>query len=175
MTQVSSTATIDPVDLTRLRALLEQERSTLATALGHATDDSDGEASPDTSELDALRYQQGMSAAVASLTRAALADVEAALALNPAYGDAWAIPGYYASITRRYAESGQFYQRAVAVQPDHCIQHTAGDDIQLTRVNFRPQCREKRQISEDHITKVMPRHQNVTVRLHSRFHVPTRS
>src|SRR5690606_35231000 len=31
--------------------------------------------------------------------------VEAALALNPAYGDAWAIPGYYASITRRYAES----------------------------------------------------------------------
>lgn len=80
MTQVSSTATIDPVDLTRLRALLEQERSTLAAALGHATDDSDGDASPDTSELDALRYQQGMSAAVATLTRAALADVEAALA-----------------------------------------------------------------------------------------------
>ena len=49
--------------------------------------------------------------------------IDAALALNPAYGDAYAIPGYFASITRRYREAGEFYQKAVAVQPDHWEAH----------------------------------------------------
>lgn len=49
--------------------------------------------------------------------------IDAALAENPAYGDAYAIPGYYASITRRYKESGEFYQQAVEVQPDHWQAH----------------------------------------------------
>lgn len=51
------------------------------------------------------------------------AHVAAALALNPAYGDAWFIPGYYASITRRYREAGEFFTKAVEVQPDHWEAH----------------------------------------------------
>lgn len=49
--------------------------------------------------------------------------IDAALALNPHYGDAWAIPGYFASITRRYREAGAFYEQAVAAQPDHWEAH----------------------------------------------------
>jgi tetratricopeptide (TPR) repeat protein len=45
--------------------------------------------------------------------------IDAALALNPVYGDAWAIPGYFASITRRYREAGEFYRKAVAIEPTH--------------------------------------------------------
>src|SRR5690606_13916944 len=45
--------------------------------------------------------------------------IDAALALNPAYGDAWAIPGYFASITRRYREAGEFYRKAVEIEPTH--------------------------------------------------------
>jgi tetratricopeptide (TPR) repeat protein len=49
--------------------------------------------------------------------------IDAALAESPAYGDAWAIPGYFAMITRRYRESGEFYEHAVAVQPNHWEAH----------------------------------------------------
>lgn len=49
--------------------------------------------------------------------------VDRALAENPAYGDAWAIPGYYAMITRRYRESGEFYEKAVALEPKHWQAH----------------------------------------------------
>ncbi|MEY4640449.1 MAG: hypothetical protein RLZZ227_443 [Pseudomonadota bacterium] len=49
--------------------------------------------------------------------------VEAALAESPNYGDAWALMGYHAMITRRYRESGEFYERAVALQPDHWEAH----------------------------------------------------
>jgi tetratricopeptide (TPR) repeat protein len=49
--------------------------------------------------------------------------IDAALALNPAYGDAWAIPGYFASITRRYREAGEFYGKAVAIEPTHWVAH----------------------------------------------------
>lgn len=49
--------------------------------------------------------------------------IDAALAESPSYGDAWAIPGYFAMITRRYRESGEFYKQAVAVQPDHWEAH----------------------------------------------------
>lgn len=49
--------------------------------------------------------------------------VDAALAENPAYGDAWAILGYSAMITRRYRECGEFYEKAVAVQPNHWEAH----------------------------------------------------
>ncbi|HTR00085.1 MAG TPA: hypothetical protein VMH83_08840, partial [Candidatus Acidoferrum sp.] len=43
--------------------------------------------------------------------------IDQALKEDPAYGDAWAIPGHYAMITRRYRESGTFYEKAVAIEP----------------------------------------------------------
>ncbi|HWK55190.1 MAG TPA: tetratricopeptide repeat protein [Hyphomicrobiales bacterium] len=49
--------------------------------------------------------------------------IDEALGLNPAYGDAWAIPGYFAMITRRYAECGEFYQKAVAIEPTNWEAH----------------------------------------------------
>lgn len=49
--------------------------------------------------------------------------IDAALALNPVYGDAWAIPGYFASITRRYREAGEFYTKAVEIEPTHWEAH----------------------------------------------------
>ncbi len=49
--------------------------------------------------------------------------IDAALAEDPAYGDAWAIPGYFAGITRRYKESGEFYKKAVEIQPNHWEAH----------------------------------------------------
>ncbi len=49
--------------------------------------------------------------------------IDAALQESPNYGDAWAIPGYYAMITRRYRESGEFYEKAVELQPDHWEAH----------------------------------------------------
>ena len=49
--------------------------------------------------------------------------IDAALSESPGYGDAYAIPGYFASITRRYAESGEFYQKAVEVEPKHWTAH----------------------------------------------------
>jgi tetratricopeptide (TPR) repeat protein len=63
-------------------------------------------------------------AALAFLTRRdPLPYVEASLAESPNYGDAWAIPAYFASITRRYRESGEFYINAVEVQPDLWTAH----------------------------------------------------
>lgn len=49
--------------------------------------------------------------------------IDKALEENPAYGDAWALPGYYAMITRRYRESGEFYEEAVGIQPNHWQAH----------------------------------------------------
>ncbi|MES2603965.1 MAG: hypothetical protein V4603_03450, partial [Pseudomonadota bacterium] len=49
--------------------------------------------------------------------------IDATLAENPAYGDAWAIPGYYAMITRRYREAGEFYAKAVEIEPTHWQAH----------------------------------------------------
>jgi tetratricopeptide (TPR) repeat protein len=63
--------------------------------------------------------------------------IDAALALNPAYGDAWAIPGYFAMITRRYRESGDFYEKAVAAQPNHWEAHLelGQNYLRLNQVN----------------------------------------
>ncbi len=60
-----------------------------------------------------------------------------ALEESPVYGDAYAIPGYFASITRRYEEAGQFYQKAVEVQPDHWPAHLelGQNHLRLNRVN----------------------------------------
>jgi cellulose synthase operon protein C len=49
--------------------------------------------------------------------------IDAALAESPGYGDAWALPGYFAMVTRRYRESGEFYEQAVAVEPEHWEAH----------------------------------------------------
>ncbi len=49
--------------------------------------------------------------------------VEKALAINPSYGDAYAIPAYVYMITFKYDQVGEFYQKAVDVQPDHYFAH----------------------------------------------------
>ncbi len=49
--------------------------------------------------------------------------IDKALSEAPGYGDAYAIPGYFASITRRYSESGEFYQKAVEIEPTHWTAH----------------------------------------------------
>ena len=46
-----------------------------------------------------------------------------ALDINPAYGDAYAIPAYFYMITFLYDETGEYYQRAVDIQPDHWEAH----------------------------------------------------
>jgi tetratricopeptide (TPR) repeat protein len=43
---------------------------------------------------------------------------ERALAYNPNYGGAYAIPAYYYVITRRYREAIALYRQAVAIEPD---------------------------------------------------------
>lgn len=49
--------------------------------------------------------------------------IEKALAINPSYGDAYAIPAYIYMITFKYDQVGEFYQKAVDVQPDHYHAH----------------------------------------------------
>lgn len=49
--------------------------------------------------------------------------IDEALNEAPVFGDAYAIPGYFASITRRYAESGEFYQKAVEIEPTNWTAH----------------------------------------------------
>jgi DnaK suppressor protein len=69
------------VDLDRLRLLLLHERAALAghvPAVGGAGGADAAPPNPD--ELDALHYEQGMTAAVASINRSALAEIDAALA-----------------------------------------------------------------------------------------------
>lgn len=49
--------------------------------------------------------------------------IDKALSENPAYGDAYAIPAHIYMITFRYDETGEYYQKAVDVQPDHWEAH----------------------------------------------------
>ena len=49
--------------------------------------------------------------------------IDKSLADNPAYGNAYAIPAHIYMITFRYDETGQLYQKAVDVQPDHWTAH----------------------------------------------------
>lgn len=49
--------------------------------------------------------------------------IDKALDENPAYGDAYAIPAHIYMITFRYDETGEYYQKAVDVQPDHWEAH----------------------------------------------------
>jgi len=49
--------------------------------------------------------------------------IDASLEESPNYGDAWFIPGYYATIIRLYREAGGFFRKAVEVQPDHWEAH----------------------------------------------------
>lgn len=75
----TSTTDIGHVDLDRMHRLLLQERAILAGHAAPGAFDDDDAALPDAGELDGLRYEQGMSAAVASINRSALAEVDAAL------------------------------------------------------------------------------------------------
>ena len=67
--------------------------------------------------------------------------IDAALKESPAYGDAWAIPGYFAMITRRYRESGQFYEKAVVTEPSNWEAHLELGQNYL-RLNQVPQAQE---------------------------------
>ncbi|MBT5485311.1 MAG: tetratricopeptide repeat protein [Gammaproteobacteria bacterium] len=49
--------------------------------------------------------------------------IDASLEESPGYGDAWFIPGYHATIIRRYEEAGDFFKEAVTLQPDHWEAH----------------------------------------------------
>ncbi len=49
--------------------------------------------------------------------------IDQALAINPHYGDAYAIPAFIYIITFKYDQAGDFYQKAVDVQPDHFESH----------------------------------------------------
>ncbi len=51
--------------------------------------------------------------------------IDAALAEAPVYGDAYAIPARFATNIRRYAESGELYQQAVVIEPEHWTAHLA--------------------------------------------------
>ncbi len=57
-----------------------------------------------------------------------------ALAINPRFGDAYAVPARFFVITRRYAEAVALYERAVAVQPD-LWRARADLGVNLLRVN----------------------------------------
>ncbi len=71
-----------------------------------------------------LQEVYALEAAHAFMTRANYQPfVDIALAANPAYGDVWATLGYFATNIRRYRESGEFYEKAVAIQPDHWEAH----------------------------------------------------
>ena len=59
---------------------------------------------------------------------------ERALAYNPNYGDAHAIPAYYYVITRRYREAIELYRQAVAIEPDLYSAH-AELGVNLLREN----------------------------------------
>jgi len=50
--------------------------------------------------------------------------IERALEYNPGYGEAYATPAYFFVITRRYREAIDFYERAVALEPDLYSAHT---------------------------------------------------
>ena len=45
--------------------------------------------------------------------------IDASLAESPNYGNAYFIPGYYATIIRLYREATDFFQKAVDLHPDH--------------------------------------------------------
>jgi DnaK suppressor protein len=75
----TSTTHISGTVLERLRLLLLEERTALAGSLAPVGDGGEV-AGTAADELDGLRYEQGVRAAVATHNRTALADVDAALA-----------------------------------------------------------------------------------------------
>ena len=49
--------------------------------------------------------------------------IDKALAVNPLYGDIYAIPGYFFWISRRYREAIDLFSKAIEIKPDHWIAH----------------------------------------------------
>ncbi len=49
--------------------------------------------------------------------------ISRALDMNPAYGDIYAIPGYFFWVSRRYRESIELFGKAIEIEPDHWIAH----------------------------------------------------
>lgn len=45
--------------------------------------------------------------------------IDAALAESPTYSDAYFIPGYFATVIRRYKESVDFFRKAIEIEPDN--------------------------------------------------------
>lgn len=63
--------------------------------------------------------------------------IEASLQEAPNYGDAWFIPGYFATVIRRYKEAVDFFSEAVSLQPNHWeAQVYLGQNLlRLNRIN----------------------------------------
>ena len=101
-----------------IRSLLQGDRYDEAlNSLNEAFEFASDESLP-SMELKALR------AAYAFMTREEHESwIAAALSESPAYGDAYFIPGYFATIVRRYKEAGDFFKQAVELQPDHWEAH----------------------------------------------------
>lgn len=101
-----------------IRAALQQDRYREATEILNEAETLASEENLPGMELNALR------AAHAFMTQQPYqAYIDAALEEAPGYGDAWAIPGYFAEIIRRYEQAGTFFEQAVTVQPDHWDAH----------------------------------------------------
>eukprot|EP00903_Cladosiphon_okamuranus_P004392 g4390.t1 len=49
--------------------------------------------------------------------------IDQALAINSHYGDIYAVPAYFYMITFNYDKTGEFFQKAVDIQPDHWRAH----------------------------------------------------
>ncbi|MGY8814018.1 MAG: tetratricopeptide repeat protein [Gammaproteobacteria bacterium] len=72
--------------------------------------------------------------------------ISQALAENPAYGDIYAIPGYFFWVTRRYREAIDLFGKAVEVEPDHWVAHMEMG-INLLRDNQVTRARQQMEIA----------------------------
>jgi tetratricopeptide (TPR) repeat protein len=71
---------------------------------------------------------------------------ERALALNPGYGDAYAIPAHFYVITRRYREAIELLRKAVEIEPDLYAAH-AELGVNLLRENKLEEAQQHLQIA----------------------------
>jgi len=69
--------------------------------------------------------------------------IDKALAVNPVYGDAYAIPAYFYWITRRYRQAGEYYRKALALQNDHWQAHM---ELGINELRFNNVTEARRQL-----------------------------
>lgn len=69
--------------------------------------------------------------------------IDRALALDPVYGDAYAIPAYFYWITRRYQQAGEYYRKALQIQDDHWRAHM---ELGINELRFNHVAEARRQL-----------------------------